>query len=208
MKNNKKGHRTRKQIIAEKEAASKRLVDQANLLKDPLEALPDFHKYTTSDGTEIKLQCQRVGDLDNDKLQWIFSLMERNMVDYYKASSWGWNESSKRKELTEPTAWYLIATINDELVGFSHFRYDMDFGVEVLYCYELQLETKARRKGIGKFFMNTLEELAKKSSMKKVVLTTLKKNTNANIFYEKLGYKVDKTSPGDWEDMDYMILSK
>lgn len=55
------------------------------------------------------------------------------------------------------------------------------------FSYELQLETKARRKGIGKFFMNTLEELAKKSLMKKVVLTTLKKNTDANLFYEKLG---------------------
>lgn len=120
-------------MIAEKEAASKRLVDKANLLKDPLEVLPDFHKFITSDGTEIKLKCQRVGDLNQETLTWIFSLMERNMMNYYKASSWGWNESSKRKEMTEPTAWYLTASINDELIAFSHFRYDMDFSVEVLY---------------------------------------------------------------------------
>lgn len=53
--------------------------------------------------------------------------------------------------------------------------------------YELQLEEKARRKGLGKFIMNTLEAIAKENSMKKVVLTTLKKNVDANIFYEKLG---------------------
>lgn len=55
------------------------------------------------------------------------------MKTLYEQSHWGWNKSSKHKELTEPTAWYLIAFLDDEPVGFSHFRYDLDDKVEVLY---------------------------------------------------------------------------
>lgn len=36
--------------------------------------------------------------------------------------------------MTEPAAKYLIArNLENELIGFSHFRFDMDYGDEVLY---------------------------------------------------------------------------
>ncbi|XP_057338364.1 N-alpha-acetyltransferase 40 [Microplitis mediator] len=204
----KKGHITRKQRLAKKEAEAKALVDKANSLVDPLSLLDSFKSYTTNSNIKFNLKCHKVKELSSELLSWIFDLMERNMKTLYEQSHWGWNKSSKHKELTEPTAWYLIAFLDDEPVGFSHFRYDLDDKVEVLYCYELQLESKVRRQGLGRFMMNTLEALSVQSAMKKVVLTVLKHNPDAKTFFQSLGYKVDTTSPSDWENLDYLILSK
>lgn len=48
--------------------------------------------------------------------------------------SWGWDGDKKREEMTEDVAWYLIAKDPEgKHLGFSHFRFDMDYGDEVLY---------------------------------------------------------------------------
>lgn len=57
------------------------------------------------------------------------------MKDMYERSSWSWNVAEKQAELTEETAWYLIASCNDKFLGFSHFRFDVDNGDVVLYWY-------------------------------------------------------------------------
>lgn len=49
-------------------------------------------------------------------------------------SSWGWSDTQKYEELTDDAAWYLIAkSVDGVLIGFSHFRFDLEEGVEVLY---------------------------------------------------------------------------
>ena len=63
-------------------------------------------------------------------------------------------------------AWYLMArSVATEdagkLLGFSHFRFDMDYDDEVLYVYEIQLEDSVKRKGLGKFMMQVCNELLK-----------------------------------------------
>ena len=60
-----------------------------------------------------------------------------------------------REEMLEDAAWYLMATDSEtgEKLAFAHFRFDMDYDDEVLYVYEIQMEEKARRKGLGKFMM-------------------------------------------------------
>lgn len=42
------------------------------------------------------------------------------------------------EELQDEAAWYLIAQRSDgKLLGFAHFRFDLDEGIEVLYWYAL-----------------------------------------------------------------------
>lgn len=50
-------------------------------------------------------------------------------------SNQGWHESEKVEEMTEDAAWYLVAVdkTTDKPMAFSHFRFDMDYGDEVLY---------------------------------------------------------------------------
>ena len=41
------------------------------------------------------------------------------------------------EELFDEAAWYLVAQSADKtLLGFSHFRFDIDEGLEVLYWYD------------------------------------------------------------------------
>lgn len=53
----------------------------------------------------------------------------------YEKSSGGWHAWEKREEMSEDAAWYLIAcdTNTQKPIAFSHFRFDMDYGDEVLY---------------------------------------------------------------------------
>lgn len=124
---------TRRQKLAKKLAESKDLVDKANAQVDPLEKFTEFHQFKTKDNLDVKIQCKRVKDLPSETISWIFDLMDRNMKNIYERTSWGWDEEAKHKELTDPASWHLIATLQDKPVGFSHFRYDIDNSVEVLY---------------------------------------------------------------------------
>jgi len=139
----------------------------------------------------------------------VFSLVEANMKELYEASNWGWNESQKRKELQGKTSQYLLVKDqNSKIKGLVHYRFDLDFGAAVMYCYEIQLEEDVQRKGIGGYLMTILQKLAERFKMKKVVLTVLKHNTQALGFYQKkLQFRMDSTNPKE-NDVDYVILSK
>merc|ERR1711902_319230 len=118
------------------------------------------------------------------------------MKDLYIQSEWGYNPETKRSELMEDAAWYLLAREADtnKPVAFSHFRFDMDYDDDVLYCYEIQLEECVRRKGLGK-----------------IMLTVLKHNEVASKFFKDvLKYEIDETCPYDsvYEQFDYEILSR
>ena len=54
----------------------------------------------------------------------------------YRQTKEGWSDRDKREEMFEDEAMYLIATStgdDNEMLGYSHFRFDMDYGKEVLY---------------------------------------------------------------------------
>ena len=82
------------------------------------------------------------------------------MKKLYEESEWGWNAKNKRDEMLDDHAWYLLAEKPDgTIVGFSHFRFDMDYDDEVLYVYEIQIDPSYQRKGLGRFMMQVLELL-------------------------------------------------
>ncbi|CAH1957097.1 unnamed protein product [Acanthoscelides obtectus] len=188
------------------------IVAEANKLVDPLEPFPVFRKFNKN-GLSVELFVNRSTDIENEVKQWAFELTKKNMQLKYEQCSWGWNDKTKEEELFDEAAWYLVAkNVEDgKLLGFSHFRFDMDEGLEVLYCYELQLDSLIQRKGLGKFMMQILELVAFKNNMKKVILTVLKNNQYSN-FFKNIGYVVDETSPEDDPEEDeyypYEILSK
>ncbi|KAM6435242.1 N-alpha-acetyltransferase 40 isoform 3-T3 [Liasis olivaceus] len=160
-------------------------VEAANKLGDPLEAFPVFKKYDRN-GLNVSIECKRVSSLDPATLDWAFELTKTNMQTLYEQSEWGWKDREKREEMTDDRAWYLIALEDGSLpVAFSHFRFDVEYGEEVLYC----------------------------TQMKKVMLTVFKHNHGANQFFrDALQFEIDDTSPSVsgccGEDCSYEILSR
>lgn len=195
-------------------AAAKVQVDAANKLEDPMQSLAPFKKYERNE-LSLTIECKKVSDLEKDTTDWVFDLTKTNMKSLYESSDWGWKEREKKEELMDEHARFLIARTTDgELVGFCHFRFDLDFDDEVIYCYEIQLTETVRRKGLGKFLMQILELVAFRTQMKKVMVTVFKNNTVATNFFTKvLKYDVDETSPSLFDPMNddeycYEILSK
>ncbi|OQV22165.1 putative N-alpha-acetyltransferase 40 [Hypsibius exemplaris] len=193
---------------------AERRVQEANSQSDPTSCLTAEQRvFTTSKDREITLECFRVGTLREREphiIEWMFTLVERNMKEHYEACSWGWNGKAKYNEMTEPDAWYLIAKdyANSSLAGFCHFRFVVDYGVEVVYCYELQVEALYRSEQIGRRVMAALEALSLQWKMKKVVLTVLRLNQRAINFYMDCGYTYDETSPAREEPEPHYIFSK
>ncbi|XP_039403837.1 N-alpha-acetyltransferase 40 isoform X3 [Mauremys reevesii] len=135
-------------------------VEAANKLGDPLEAFPVFKKYDRN-GLNVSIECKRVSGMNQATVDWAFELTKTNMQTLYEQSEWGWKDREKREEMTDDRAWYLIAWEDSSVpVAFSHFRFDVECGDEVLYCYEVQLESKVRRKGLGKFLIQILQLVA------------------------------------------------
>ncbi|NWY22848.1 NAA40 acetyltransferase, partial [Aphelocoma coerulescens] len=135
-------------------------VEAANKLQDPLEAFPVFKKYDRN-GLNVSIECRRVSGLEPSTLDWAFELTKANMQTLYEQSEWGWKEREKREELRDERAWYLLAReAGAGPVAFSHFRFDVECGDEVLYCYEVQLESRVRRRGLGKFLLQILQLVA------------------------------------------------
>lgn len=193
------------------------VVDAANAQEDPLAALVAFKKYERN-GLNLTISCEKAPNLDADTTKWAFSLTKSNMEDLYIASGWGWSDKQKKDEMTDDAAWYLIARDDNKLpVALVHFRFDMDFDDEVVYCYEVQLTESVRRKGLGKFLVQILQLLAHKNKMTKLMCTIFKENTSSKKFFmDKLNFTVDETSPEDTyaeafyieEKYSYLILSK
>lgn len=210
-KSNTKGKEKR---LARKEeqrllSAARASVAAANALPDPMEPFPVFRRYAKN-GIECNLHVKRVTDLDDRVVDWAFQLTKRNMQTKYENSQWGWCDNRKREELTDDASWFLIAeSIDGTPIGFSHFRFDIDENMEVLYVYELQLEFTVLRRGLGKFMMQILELIAWKNNMRKVILTVLK-NNSFSTFFKAINYQLDESSPIDDEDeiYTYQILSK
>ncbi|KAJ2944775.1 hypothetical protein O0L34_g843 [Tuta absoluta] len=108
-------------------------VTSANKLTDIASLCKELLVYHNKD-LEVDMYIQKVSDLKKNVLEWAIDLTERNMKTLYETCAWGWNRDRKVEEMTDDTAWYLIAKEKSgTLLAFSHFRFDMDFGEPVLY---------------------------------------------------------------------------
>ncbi|ETN63960.1 N-acetyltransferase 11 [Anopheles darlingi] len=185
----------------------------ANRRTQLLQDFPQFATYRyEQDGTEKELviQFKRREEVPQPTVQWAFKLAERNVGPQYRACSLGWQPKIKQKDLSKPWARYLLAVdrATGKPVGYTMFRFDLDYGRAVLYCYELQISAEYQGHGLGAFIMQALEQVARGLSLERLVLTVLKNNEGGMRFYRRLGYEIDETSPDKLEDAPYEILSK
>lgn len=141
----------------------------------------------------------------------------------YTASTTGWSPQKKKKEMKLPEMKYLLLRGGDGgdggqkqgVLGFLSFMVTYEDGKEVLYCYEIHLDSTARGCGLGKELMGRFEDIGRHIGLEKAMLTVFRSNEKALGFYGKLGYVVDEFSPGPRmlrngtvKEVDYLILSK
>lgn len=191
----------------EKKAQVASLVQAANIAKDIMNEMKDLTEYH-SEGLDLKIEYQSSDMVKQEDMDQMFNLFKVNMQDYYEKSSWGWDENKKKEELTDENAKFLIARNSDgKILGFSHFRFEVEINHPVLYCYELQVAEEIHKKGVGKYLMRILFLIAFKFKLIKVMVTVFTHNKPALDFYKKsLGFRRDETCPYEEEDKCYEIL--
>lgn len=94
---------------------------------------------------------------------------------------------------SHPSAYALLAWDDDQLVGFAAYSFLWPaIGLtRSLFLKELYISETARRKGIGKLLMRTLQEIAATNDCTRFEWTTDQGNTDAQRFYAELGVPAD-----------------
>ncbi|KAH9950468.1 acyl-CoA N-acyltransferase [Amylocystis lapponica] len=192
-------------VQAAKKASSAQLIS----------SLQDTHTFRDS---TFKLQVLKASDLSLEERDDVWRIFENNMQKelYHSASRFiivrGDSGEVGDSNATQGGACHLVA--------FSMFRFDREFGVNQIYCYELQVCKSLRRSGLGSHLMRQLLSLGRDWRMEKVILTVFKANMTAMQFYNATGFTIDPTSPGyvsdgelapeddDEENVDYVIMSR
>lgn len=184
-------------------------IERAQKCINPIDSLSDMTKYQ-NENLEVSFYTKRKADMDQKIIKWAFKLAETNVGPYYKTCGLGWQPKIKQSDLNKNWARYLVALDKKTKspIAYSMFRFDLDYGTSVLYCYELHVAEKFQNNGLGTFMMKILEEIARQWKMEKVVLTVLKNDDGALRFYQRLGYTVDETSPDKEDKAEYEIYSK
>ena len=104
----------------------------------------------------------------------------------------------------------IVATINDEIVGFSQlvfsnkFSSDLDVDCEIGGLY---VKNGFKGKGIGTKLFNYIKEKFTQDNKKLMVVWCLKENHNAINFYTKMGGKVIKEQDIQIGDDNYKEIA-
>ena len=93
-----------------------------------------------------------------------------------------------------PEGIFLIAWVGDEPVGcggwrtISHFRDDADLAEDVAEIKRMYVSPEARKNGVATAILQALEDSARDSGMRRMVLETGLAQPEAITFYVKMGY--------------------
>ncbi|PVI00409.1 acyl-CoA N-acyltransferase [Periconia macrospinosa] len=175
-------------------------------------------------------------DLPESDIEACYQIVHETSYADYAGSNVGWNRKSKMSELQDPNMFFVMVRANNDpdakspftfsqkvkadILAFTSFKLDYDdppYDHEsVLYIFEVHVASSLRGYGLGKFFVLTAEDFARKVNIDKTMLTVFSSNEIALNLYTKMGYQKDRSSPtGNYllrnrivNKSEYLIMSK
>ncbi len=95
--------------------------------------------------------------------------------------------------LHNPCNYLILGLINDEPVGFliAHKFPRIDRDKYMVYLYEIGVDEKHRRKGIGKSMIQLMKDIGKNENIMEIWVGTGHNNIEAQKLYESTGAKLD-----------------
>ncbi len=96
-----------------------------------------------------------------------------------------WNISTFEQELTSPNSYYIVAKINDEIVGFVGIKIVLD-EADIM---NIVTKKNKRNFGIASYMLKELIYMAKEKNIKKLTLEVNENNLLAIHLYENFNFK-------------------
>ncbi len=83
----------------------------------------------------------------------------------------------------------LVGEDQDQVIGYLlyHFGYDSDAAFSNLHVVDLYVDSRARKKGVGKALMSEAARIAREAGSREMIWSVYHANDIAAAFYEKLG---------------------
>ena len=96
-----------------------------------------------------------------------------------------WNYSILKDELSNANSYYLVAKLDNEILGFAGIKYVLN-DADIM---NIVVKKSKRKLGIGSLLLKNIIELCKNLNISTLFLEVNEKNTPAISLYKKFGFK-------------------
>ncbi|MEK3917886.1 GNAT family N-acetyltransferase [Paenibacillus sp. FSL H7-0331] len=132
-----------------------------------------------------------------------------NMKAYLERA---FNSKQLEKELSNISSEVFLICFNEELAGYLKVNINdaqsEKMGDESLEIERIYIRYKFQGKGLGKYLLNKVVEIAIRQNKKMIWLGVWEKNESAIVFYKKMGFiqtGAHSFYMGDEEQIDYIM---
>lgn len=115
-----------------------------------------------------------------------------------------WNKKVLKEELSSSSSKYIVAKINDEIVGFAGLKIVLD-EVDIM---NIVTKKNYRRQGIGSLLLKNLIMLCENSNIKSITLEVNENNSNAIDLYLKFGFQKISIRKNYYKNQNAIIMKK
>lgn len=97
-----------------------------------------------------------------------------------------WNYNVFKSELENENSKYVVAKLNNEIIGFGGIW----FSVDDIHITNIVVKKTYRNQKIGSLILNTLIDMCKNKVQKSITLEVNSNNILAQKLYQKFGFKI------------------
>ena len=115
-----------------------------------------------------------------------------------------WNYSTLKNELSSDTSKYIVAKLNNEVVGFAGFKVMID-EADIM---NIVVKKDSRNQGIGSLLLKELINLSKKSNLSCISLEVMEENYPAIHLYKQFGFEQCGLRKNYYKDKNGIIMKK
>ena len=115
-----------------------------------------------------------------------------------------WTYQILKEELESENSSYLIARMNDEIIGFAGIKVVLD-EADIM---NIVIKKNYRNQGIGTLLLENLISLAKRLNLKSLSLEVSEKNLPAIHLYQNFGFESLGVRKNYYQDKNGIIMTK
>ena len=115
-----------------------------------------------------------------------------------------WNSSILKEELNAKNSNYIVAKLNQKIVGFAGIKILMD-EADIM---NIVVKKDSRNQGIGSLLLENLIDLSRKLNLASITLEVMEENYSAIHLYRKFGFEQTGLRKNYYKDKNGLIMTK